>query len=626
MSFVSEKKFENVNEFNDHLSQVIDWIEMGKFQGKKIEWNPNGEHVAQIDTLIKMNSDYLKPDPDILKRSELEQELETSKRTKTFKRLNKLGRALYEKQEPWEQIGNLIKNINKHIFRYAPLKSFEYSLPPTVRALIFSMLPALTDEDIKESLITLRAFMVTDHENPAAMYHWISRNRIPLEKLDLKEYEIESIVSNNPPQVPTLTYHQKYLSVVTIKKSIKKDYFFPRKMANWISINKIGWSILYYTLKNKEINQITPYLTYFNLCGLPRGLKFINIKKCTKLNHLLINYDRIKRVPLNILKNLTHLGIGTEKEEKMKHNLAELLKNCTKLTSINFSSRLDPICSSRLDSDIAYRLNPHYGCRRPCSRYRGDHLAKILETHPNLTHLNLLGCKRISENNLIEALKNCSNLTHLNLSGCTQITEDSLIEAMKNCPKLRYLNLSGCTQVGDKLIGNLKLLKNLTHLKISPSNQISEDNLIDTLKHLKNLICLEISRCNQIRGKNLPEALKNSPNLTHLNLSGCTQISEDNLVEILKAAPNLAHLRLSGCHQISDSGLAIILKNLHNLIYLDLSKCNQIRGKNLPEDLKNCPKLICLKIKDCAKVKRSVVKKLCKILHRSGLVHNCYRP
>jgi len=277
MGFISEKKFENVDKFNNHLSQVIDWIEMGKFQGKKIEWNPNnGEYVAQIDTLIKNNSDYLKPDPNISKGSELEQWLEISKRTKTYKRLNKLGRVLYKKQEPWEQIEKLITKINKQILKCAPRKSFE-SLPPTPKALILSMLPASTDKEIKKSLKTLKAFMVTDEETPGAMYHWITNNRIPLEKLDLKRYEIESIVSNLP-KLPMLTVNQMYLALETANNLMKDHFLYPWEMANWIKINKISRILIHYSnLTREDIDQMTPYFTYFNLCHLSKEWSIKNV-------------------------------------------------------------------------------------------------------------------------------------------------------------------------------------------------------------------------------------------------------------------------------------------------------------------------------------------------------------
>ena len=150
---------------------------------------------------------------------------------------------------------------------------------------------------------------------------------------------------------------------------------------------------------------------------------------------------------------------------------------------------------------------------------------------------------------LLQNISELKNLTKLDFSE-SNISLESLNLILKQTPNITELNLSGCKNLdkskAEALLQNISELKNLTKLDFSGSN-ISPNGLSLILKQTPNITELNLSGCQALASK-LPESVDFS-HLRILNLSQ-SNISHQNLFLIIKKAVEIEDLSLKECSKL----------------------------------------------------------------------------
>ena len=69
---------------------------------------------------------------------------------------------------------------------------------------------------------------------------------------------------------------------------------------------------------------------------------------------------------------------------------------------------------------------------------------------PNLTTINLYGCRNITDAAVVALAEHCPNLTKSFLFSCANITDAAVIALAKHCRNLTTINLGGCDNITKK--------------------------------------------------------------------------------------------------------------------------------------------------------------------------------
>ncbi|KAK3727881.1 hypothetical protein QZH41_010610, partial [Actinostola sp. cb2023] len=150
--------------------------------------------------------------------------------------------------------------------------------------------------------------------------------------------------------------------------------------------------------------------------------------------------------------------------------------------------------------------------------------------------LNLAMCTGITVQGIKALVNGCKRLKELNLAW-THLSKESILQVIQNLPNLTHLNLSGCREwLTDEVV--LQLVEhchNLTHLDLSDGVQITAESLVAISKKL-SLQHLSISRCYSIQ----PQAFRvwaNMKSLIKLDIYGL--LSADGVTLLKTELPNI---------------------------------------------------------------------------------------
>jgi len=176
-------------------------------------------------------------------------------------------------------------------------------------------------------------------------------------------------------------------------------------------------------------------------------------------------------------------------------------------------------------------------------------VCRLIEHSPMLRSLAcgvLLG-GGVSDVSLRRLAKCCPELTHLDVRGCKLVTDEGVVDVVEHLSKLESLVLRSCN-VGDAF------------LRVAG-------------RAPRALITLDLHRCTAVTDDGVVElARRGIAKLQHLDLSNLT-VSDRSLLALAKC-DSLRSLDLRSCRGVSGAGvLAVVLANSATLRKLDLNGC-----------------------------------------------------
>lgn len=143
-------------------------------------------------------------------------------------------------------------------------------------------------------------------------------------------------------------------------------------------------------------------------------------------------------------------------------------------------------------------------------------LKTIIESIPNITHLNLEKCIHLTDA-IGPELAKLKKLKDLNLVLCLSIT-DGIGPELAKLPNLKNLQMDMCHEITDAIIPQLAKLEQLTNLHLSNCNNLT-DSIIPELANFKELEALDIANCSKLREINVDSLFIKLKKLTRLTTS-----------------------------------------------------------------------------------------------------------
>ena len=180
---------------------------------------------------------------------------------------------------------------------------------------------------------------------------------------------------------------------------------------------------------------------------------------------------------------------------------------------------------------------------------------------PQLTTLSLNNCHHLGEPSFM--LLSClPALRSLSLNHCLQLSDDTLESVVRHNPNLTSLNLAGCRSLTNACCYYLSsfLSASLTSLDLSGNGLINDAGLAH-IGTLTNLTTLRMRGVDFMRDGAL--ALSSCTRLTHLDLSDCPFVS-GKTASFLALYMQLETLELAGCTLINDRAVHYIASIKHD--------------------------------------------------------------
>lgn len=320
------------------------------------------------------------------------------------------------------------------------------------------------------------------------------------------------------------------------------------------------------------------------------------------------------------LPNLTHLEISENAQDKIYNevgdsclqSIAAHLKNLSTL-KINSAAH---VSTEGIEALASIEKLTHLDIVH-CDAVNDISLQKIITGLPNLTSLNVSGCKKITSAGM-QSISSLKNLTHLGIAHCKGLDDLSLRKIVTQLTKLTSLRV-GSPTLSKNGIQCITSLTHLTHLDLSGSDQLDASGLQVIVSHLSNLTKLNISKCRNITSAGILQIASLS-NLTHLNLSYCrvndtclqtigahlTKLTDLSIIntnvspvgiQALTSLINLETLSLFGCRNLNDASLQAIATHLTKLTSLNMGHCHHFTSTGLQalQSLPNLERLIFVK-------------------------------
>ena len=164
-------------------------------------------------------------------------------------------------------------------------------------------------------------------------------------------------------------------------------------------------------------------------------------------------------------------------------------------------------------------------------------LKEVAEHCPELSHLDLRGCKRVSNDGVTSIAMACGpRLKVLVLHSC-DVGNDALRSIGTHCSSIETLDIHRCSTVTDEGIrvlvqGPAEIHKTLKHLDLS--NLVITDTALAYLaKSGIQLTTLDLRSCKMITGTGLIELIKTTrSSLRKLDLNGCMRLNPADVAQV----------------------------------------------------------------------------------------------
>ncbi|KAK9893450.1 RNI-like protein [Cystobasidium minutum MCA 4210] len=183
---------------------------------------------------------------------------------------------------------------------------------------------------------------------------------------------------------------------------------------------------------------------------------------------------------------------------------------------------------------------------------------------------------RVDNSVLTSLVETCPDLTHLQLAECGAL-DDSSLDLLHPLKKLKYLDLSH---------GGLK------------GETFTDDGMIRLLEAVGSTLTTLILDDNALlTDRTLIEGIKvNCPNLVELSLKNLTELLPTGIAELFGEdwvnTKGMVRISLHRCIQLDDQALEAVVKHSgHSLVKLDLNSVDGVREKGLKYLAENAPEL-----------------------------------
>ncbi|KAF2306497.1 hypothetical protein GH714_018704 [Hevea brasiliensis] len=261
--------------------------------------------------------------------------------------------------------------------------------------------------------------------------------------------------------------------------------------------------------------------------------------------------------------------------------------------------------------------------RKTLKPLRQEHLPRILNRYPHISHLDLSLCPRINDNSLTVISNACKDsLRSIDLSRSRFFSYNGLMSLAWNCKNLVDVDLSNATELRDAAAAAVAEAKNLERLWLGRCKLITDMGIgciavgCKKLRLISLKWCLGVTdlgvdliavKCKEIRSldlsylpitnKCLPSILK-LQYLEDLAMEGCFGIDDDSLTALKHGCKSLKRLDMSSCQNISYVGLSSLISGAGGLEQLTLAYGCPVTPA-LANGLKNLSALQSVKLDGC---------------------------
>ncbi|KAJ3066257.1 hypothetical protein HDU98_010448 [Podochytrium sp. JEL0797] len=249
---------------------------------------------------------------------------------------------------------------------------------------------------------------------------------------------------------------------------------------------------------------------------------------------------------------------------QMRTQFAILLLHCPALTILNLSN-----CLWLTDKDLLHianapllhlkNLNLHN-----CTSLAGSTLNSLLESLPQLTHLNLSSCTNITS---MQFAFRCNRapLQSIDLRAIFSLVDinKTLEHIFYTCKStLRDLYIPGhfLSSSAFNLLINLRPFLTIQILHIETPANLTDTALMYLSRHVNHLRTLSLSQSVHLTSPSVAAFLSHTKQLTALDLSHIPSIDDHVLMSLGAAAAHcLKSICLRGCLKVSDVGLEAVV-------------------------------------------------------------------
>ncbi len=286
-----------------------------------------------------------------------------------------------------------------------------------------------------------------------------------------------------------------------------------------------------------KLLQYSPQLTKLSLsrCMNITGAFSKKISQ-SKIDEIKLESIEMKEEGLRtLLQSCPLLSKFTDSNEENNLQIQEILDHCHELSYLSLSHKknLHDLFSKPL---IPNKLKEIYFCS---SNVKLHQVYQILKNSPQLTSLSLSSCENLHESlDHIQETFVLANLVSLDLS-YTMITDDQLHWLLQHCPNLTSLDLSGCKNITGSFALSLRFDK-LSALNMGSAKQLTNTNLSTILQNCPHLKKLKIQQCEQLTDDFFSSSKKHE-SLEQLDIK-FNKFSNINTDQIKKCFPNLVKL------------------------------------------------------------------------------------
>ena len=235
-------------------------------------------------------------------------------------------------------------------------------------------------------------------------------------------------------------------------------------------------------------------------------------------------------------------------------------------------------------------------------------VAAVASKCPQLSSLNLHGCKNITDEAAKAVGSGCTQLTWLDLGGRHShvITDAALVALASGCTQLTTLIMCGCWRelTDAALVAVASGCPQLSSLDLSYSFNITDQGVVAVAAGCPQLMTLNLGGCGNITDVAVVAVASGCKLLTALNLtsSGNPYITDVALLAVASKCPQLSSLNVAYCYHITDAAVVAVASACAHLTSLDLRGCYHITNVAVVAVASECDQLTMLDLGGCFKI------------------------
>ena len=212
-----------------------------------------------------------------------------------------------------------------------------------------------------------------------------------------------------------------------------------------------------------------------------------------------------------------------------------------------------------------------------CPQVNGELLGQICKSQPQLTSLDLSGCRSLSNENF-EALADLKHLRHLSFYR-TLASESSLLQIIPNFKGLETICLGSLSRISNMDVVLKCLANNCPKLRAVDcwrAKSVTHFGLRDLVNGCPHLEELDLGWCGEVRSSTgiFRHIAINLPRLRRLLLTANRTVCDADLDCLATYVfGSLEQLDILGCRDVTAVGVLTLLDRCRKLAFLDISFC-----------------------------------------------------